>query len=131
MDYSGVEALADRWREEATLLRRRGAGRQADALESCAEDLERRLPEWRLELLTVEEAARESGYSKSQLYQLLSKRDDLNAGEPGAPRIRRCDIPRKAGHDQVEIRVEGEDGPVERDEDGEPDLAGHILGRDR
>lgn len=131
MDYSGVEALAREWREEATVLRRRGAPRQAEALESAAEDLERRLPEWRLEPLTVEEAAAESGYSRSQLYALLSEDRLPNAGEPGAPRIRRCDLPLKPGHDAIEPPTPAGPGPTPRTEDGEPDLAGAVLGRRR
>lgn len=127
MDYSGVEDLAREWREEAALLRRRGAPRQAHALESAADDLERRLPEWRLEPLTVEQAAAESGYSRSQLYNLLSEDKLPNAGEKGAPRIRRCDLPRKPGHDAVELETAEDREPVERDADGNPDLAGAVL----
>lgn len=142
MNAAALEDLAGEWREEADLLRRRGAPRQADALESAAEDLERRLPEWRLEPLTVEEAARESGYSRSQLYALLSDGKLPNAGEPGAPRVRRCDLPRKPGHEapdleeleaaqQAEDRGDDPDGgsPVPRDADGNPDLAGAVLRR--
>lgn len=132
MNAAALEDLAAEWREEADLLRRRGAPRQADALESAAEDLERRLPEWRLEPLTVEEAVRESGYSRSQLYALLSDGKLPNAGEPGAPRVRRCDLPRKPGHEAPEL--EGADdadagSKIPRDADGNPDLAGAVLRR--
>lgn len=97
MNLGPLHDLAGSWKEEATLLRRRGAPRQAEALESAAEDLEERLEEWAMETLTVAEAVEESGYSKSQLYSLLSDDKLENVGEKGAPRVRRGDLPRKPG----------------------------------
>lgn len=97
MDISGLESLADRWQEEADLLRRRGAVQQADTLESIAEELRTRLQEWVLEPLTVAEAASESGYSERRLRELLSKGTLPNAGRAGGPRIHRKDLPAKPG----------------------------------
>ena len=92
-----LDALAVRWRNDALLLRRRGAEPQAVTLEACAEDLEQSLQESALEALPLSQAARESGYSYSALEKGIRSGRILNAGEPGRPRIRRCDLPRKAG----------------------------------
>lgn len=81
----------DRWREEADLLRRRGAPRQADVLESVADDLEERLEEWRLETLSLEDAARESGLAYDTVQRKVGS-ELPNAGEKGRPRVRRCDL---------------------------------------
>lgn len=81
----------EEWREEADLLRRRGAPRQADALESAADDLEERLEEWRLEALSLEQAARESGLAYDTVQRKVGE-ELPNAGEKGRPRVRRCDL---------------------------------------
>ena len=97
MNVRPLTSLALEWRDDAALLRRRGAPRQADALESAAEDLEERLRAWELEALTLDEAAAESGYSYSTLQHRVASGDLPNAGESGSPRIRRCDLPSKGG----------------------------------
>jgi len=86
-----LRELAEGWRADAVMLRKRGAAAQAEALESCAADHEQVLQEWQDEELTLHEAAEESGFSYSRLQQLK----DLNVGTPGSPRIRRCDLPSK------------------------------------
>jgi hypothetical protein len=48
------------------------------------------------ELLTLRQAARESGYSADHLGRLVKTGAIPNAGRPHAPRIRRRDLPRKA-----------------------------------
>lgn len=88
---TGLRALADRWRKDADLLRRRGAPRQADALESAAEELSERLREWSLELLTLEQAAAEAGLSYDTVQRKVGG-ELPNAGEKGRPRVRRCDL---------------------------------------
>lgn len=86
-----VRELVDSWREEAALLRRRGAEPQAKLLESAADDLEDRLQEWRLEALTLEQAAREAGLAYDTVQRKVG--DELpNAGKKGSPRVRRCDL---------------------------------------
>jgi len=47
-------------------------------------------------LLTLREAARESGYSPDHLGRLVRDGAIPNAGRPRSPRIRRKDLPRKA-----------------------------------
>jgi hypothetical protein len=47
------------------------------------------------DLLTLQESARLSGYSEDHLGRLIRKGKLTNHGRPGAPRIRRSDLPRK------------------------------------
>lgn len=112
----GREALAQRWRDDAALLRRRGAEAQAAAVESCASDLEEEDRRLSLEMLTLEQAEGESGYSYSALQKMVADGRLPNAGGPHRPRIRRCDLPKKPipGREQAK---------------GEPDLASLVLAR--
>jgi hypothetical protein len=87
--------LAQRWREEAGLLRRRAATAQADVLESCAADLETWVRERGLEALTLDHAAEETGFSYSALEKMVRTGRVTNVGRKGAPRIRRGDLPKK------------------------------------
>ncbi len=80
-----LRSLAARWRQEAAVLRHRGAAVQAEALLSCAVELERALTESSLEQLSVREAAVESGFSESQLRRRF----------PGMARIPRGQLPKK------------------------------------
>lgn len=90
--------LARLWRSKAEDLRRYGAEHAVATLEACADDLEEWCREWDLEALTLEEAARESGYSHDHLSRLLRNGTLPNAGESGSPRIHRRNLPRKPGH---------------------------------
>ncbi len=88
--------LAERWRDEATVLRRCGHERTAALNERHAGQVEAVWREHQLQPLTVREAAAESGYSESHLYHALVEGGALrNCGQPRAPRIRRRDLPRK------------------------------------
>ena len=112
---SSLASLLFEWRDEANTLRKRGAAAQAVAVESCADDLEAALREQALEALTLNEASQESGYSYSALQKKVASGELPNMGNKNCPRVRRGDLPRKAG--QLPR------GPS----DGEPDLAGTIL----
>src|SRR5687767_3771453 len=92
-----IAALVAKWREEATLLRRRGASAQADAAESYAAELEAAVREWQLAELTLDDAAQESGYSYSALQKKLANGELGNVGGKGTPRVRRGELPKKAG----------------------------------
>lgn len=85
-----LRSLAETWRTQAELLRRRGAPQQAETLESAAEDLEDRLREWKLELLTLEEAAEEAGLAYDTIQRKVAEGEIPNAGEKNAPRVRRA-----------------------------------------
>ena len=98
---SGAKALfidaATSWRARAADLRRwAAADGAARALEAAAEDVEeivRRLDD---EVLSMKDAALESGYSEEHIRRTLRQQPDLNAGRRGKPSIRRSDLPRKA-----------------------------------
>jgi hypothetical protein len=84
-------------------------------LEGCAEELEARQREYQLEALSLCEAEEETGLSYSALQKMVADGRVYNVGEKHQPRVRRGDLPRKAG------RLASEPGK------GEPDLAAQIL----
>jgi hypothetical protein len=92
---TAAASLADRWRAEAAVLRQRGAVLQAECLETCACDMETILTQTELESLTVADAARESGFSASQLRRLVRAGVLPHAEDSGVTRVRRGDLPRK------------------------------------
>ena len=69
----------------------------ARAYEACAEELEESWREWELEALTLEEAAEQSGYSRSHLKRLLREQAIPNSGNAGEKRILRSHLPKKPG----------------------------------
>ena len=88
--------LSEAWRTRANILRHYGSETAAMALEACAAELEEA---WRRKdepILTLAEAARESGYSADHLSHLVREGKIPNAGRFGAPRIALRDLPRKA-----------------------------------
>ena len=89
--------LGHRWREEASILRRRGAASQACLLESCADELEKALRETAGMLLSLADAARATGYSPDHLGRLVKAGKVHNYGRPNAPRVRLADLPTKRG----------------------------------
>lgn len=90
-----VGDLPARWRAKAADLARY-APTVAAALEDAAAELERTLTAGADELLTLGQAAAESGYSTDHLSRLMREGKVPNVGRPHAPRIRRADLPRKA-----------------------------------
>ena len=91
----GLAALAAQWRTDAGTLRRRGAEVQAVALESCAEELERELGKWEDQLLSITEAAAESGLSEETLrrqVRLGKLPAERRPGKNTHLRIRRRDL---------------------------------------
>lgn len=113
--------LADRWRADAAVLRRYGATPEAEQLEARADELEAAERDAGAEMLTLGQAAEESGYSKRRIRELVAEGAVPNAGRKGAPRVRRGDLPRRpkrsaaAGDDydpeadarDVALRIEG------------------------
>ena len=90
--------LPVRWRERAADLRRWGAADgAATAWECAAVELENALRRHGDALLTLTEAANESGYSVDHLGREIAHSKIPNAGRPHAPRVRRSDLPKKAG----------------------------------
>jgi hypothetical protein len=93
---STLNGLPEKWRGDAATLARYGDTRGAELLRQAAADLEATLEEAADEALSLEEAVRESGYSERRLRELIADGSVPNAGRKGKPRIRRCDLPRKA-----------------------------------
>lgn len=91
-----LDDLARRWREEAEILKRWGAVNQASALEFCAREFESFVEDWDFELLTIKEAAAESGYSEAHLRRLV-RAGQLTPYSPDNKRIllSRAQLPRK------------------------------------
>ena len=101
--------LPGKWRKESEVFRRRGATEAAATLEDVAAELEAAFAEWEMEELTLQDAASESGYSYSHIQSLVASGEIENLGSKGTPRIRRCDLPRKVGHQSRALGVESHD----------------------
>ena len=90
--------LAAKWREEAERLRALEAHGQAAALEVAATELEAAAAQWSGELLTIREAAAESGYGEEHLRRLVRQGElpaQRNGGKRSRIRVRRGDLPIK------------------------------------
>ena len=94
---TSTSELTARWRSEAQLLRQLGVEGHAIAAERYANELDEFWCRRELESLTLEQAAEESEYSKSALQKMVARGMVPNAGKKNAPRIYRCDLPRKPG----------------------------------
>jgi len=66
-------------------------------LERAAADLDAALAREQDALLSLEQAAQESGYSADHLRHLVADGTVPNAGRRGAPRVRRGDLPTRPG----------------------------------
>ena len=85
-----LSSVAATWRQDATMLRSYGDERGAGILEAVAGQLDGALRDHAMEVLTLSEAAAESGYSKRRLRELLTEGKVPNQGERGRPRILRA-----------------------------------------
>jgi hypothetical protein len=95
----GPAYLPAEWRQKADRLRRYSAS-AANAWDDAATELEAALAKWESELLSIRQAAVESGYSEDHLRTLVrdgALPDSRPNGSRGEMRIRRCDLPRKPG----------------------------------
>lgn len=89
-------SLAAEWKAEAQRLRERyGLHDLARLCETHAAELEEQVRQAADDLLTPDEAAEASGYSKRRLRELVAENKLRNAGEHGSPLYRRADLPRK------------------------------------
>lgn len=97
-----VDELIASWRTDAEVLDRHGHDREAERLRQQAEEVEHALRRRRSEMLTVAEAAEESGYSEKHLRRLV-REGKLEAERPGGDGGRillpRGALPRKASGD--------------------------------
>lgn len=89
-------ALLQRWRERREELARLGALLQGAALcDELLADLASLARAEREGVLTLAEAAAESGYSTDHLGRLIRVGKIQNVGGPRRPRIRLADLPKK------------------------------------
>jgi hypothetical protein len=84
------------WRARADELRPYAPG-VGEAFARAAAELEEALHAAGTEELTLAEASRESGYAERTLREKLANGELPNAGARHRPRIRRADLPRRAG----------------------------------
>ena len=87
-----IRDIVERWRQEAEILRRRGASSNAETLDSCAAELHAVFYEWELEALLVRDAAAETGKSVSQLRRDVQHGKLENVSASGPIRVRRRDV---------------------------------------
>ena len=109
--------LSDSWRTKARELRTLEAHGQAAALELAAKELDAEIRRSESELLTIREAAAESGYSKEHLRRLAREGDlpvERNGGNKSKIKVRRGNLPTKR-------RRDGRDKPERVDYDPDED----------
>lgn len=87
--------LATQWRTDAELFARYGDEARALICRTHADELDKALQDEQGAVLSLSDAARESGYSPDRLRHLVAAGSIPNAGRKGAPRIRRGDLPSK------------------------------------
>src|SRR5512134_1380793 len=92
--------LVTAWRQQASAYERDGQS-GARLLTRCADELEEAIRSGDDAPLTLSDAARVSGYSTDHLRRELREGHIPNAGRKHAPRIRRGDLPRKAGQSDL------------------------------
>ena len=82
------------WRDRASALQPYAAAAAAAFL-TAADELSAALADSEDALLSLEAAARESGYSSDHLGRLVKSSQLTNHGRKHAPKVRRGDLPRK------------------------------------
>ena len=95
MGSSAQHTLIISWRERASYLEQFGDPSTGRLWKLAAVELERSLQDVADETVSLAEAATISGYTIDHLGALIRRGKLANAGRPGAPRIRRADLPTK------------------------------------
>lgn len=90
-----VRALEGEWRATAETLKAHGAKSRAKLVQHLSDRLLEAACRSTEEVLTLAEAAAESGYTAAHLGKLIAKREIPNAGKKRSPRLRRSDLPKK------------------------------------
>jgi hypothetical protein len=94
MSGDSKQSLSTRWRELAASVRHFNPGASA-LLERCADELDAETKAHSETTLSLEQAARTSGYSADHLGRLIRQGKLQNVGRKHAPRVREADLPRK------------------------------------
>jgi len=111
---STVRDLVSQWHTEAETLRNRFRDeRGAFLVGRMASELEEALRSDDAEPLTLDQAAKCSGYSSDHLGRLIRNGKLPNAGRPNAPRVRRGDVPTKVSHLRDDLHT-GQIAPYSR-----------------
>lgn len=95
MNARPLYEIGEQFRAEAERFRSWGQESCALLFDKAAAMADELVREWEMELLTLDEAAQESGYSYSALEKGIRAGRLENGGEEGRPRIRRRDLPAK------------------------------------
>ena len=95
-----VYTLPEYWRAKSVRLQPYSPA-AANAFNEAAKDLAATLENRDSEVLSVSDAAAESGYSSEYLARLVREGTIPNAGRHGAPRIRRGDLPYRKNYQVV------------------------------
>ncbi len=91
--------VAEKWREDADILTRRGASPVAEIWRLAADELDRWQEAQGDELLTIAEAALVGGYSEEQLRRKVRSGElqAVRSSPKGRIKLRRSEIPRRPG----------------------------------
>ena len=87
--------LLQLWQQRADFLHQYGDPNSARIWRTAAVELERALEAFGAETLTVDEAAKVTGYTPDYIRKQIAAGDLPNAGRKNAPRIRRADLKAK------------------------------------
>lgn len=103
-----AETLIEELTRDLNVFRSYGAEEHASMLRSVLDKVRDVAEAYDNEMLTLEDAAEESGYSYSSIHSKVRSGKIPNAGVKGSPRIRRKHLPQKAPKAQP---VRSHDGP--------------------
>lgn len=100
--------LPQLWRARAAEIEPYAPG-VAAAFQRAASELEMEWANYQNEALTLDQAESESHYSRSRLADLVRTGVIPNVGKPGAPLVRRADLPKRpgAGRSVVDADISG------------------------
>ena len=105
-----LDELVAKWESEAAGMDRRSVSVAGGALvREFLADLAAARRDEAQELLTLPQAAAESGYSEGHIGRLVREGKVANAGRRLYPRIRRADLPRKPTAELAKPRLVGYD----------------------
>jgi len=92
---SEIADLVEKWERDASVMEDYADARGAAVCRLHVAELREAVRAWHEEVLTLAQAALESGYTEDHLRHLVSDGEIANAGRKGSPRIRRRELPIK------------------------------------
>jgi hypothetical protein len=92
-----IKDLMDEFERKAAAAEDVGAEPQARVWRLAKQGVAKWVEEVDDELLTVKDAAAETGHSEPAIRAMIVSKKVTNYGEPNKPLVRRGDLPRKAG----------------------------------